>query len=491
MQNRNPVTAGLFLLINPVKYYSYFYKVLIIMDLNVNIRNFGKISHASLVIRPFTVITGYNSSGKSFITRGLYSILHTLNQDVVSAYLINSLNSLERLVSLIWDGIPRRSAQDEMLLEDFVSKLEGLKHEIAGRLDFLALLKSGDLLKSFVPDVENLEDDVARLGSQLQAGKGTKMKAIGPLFLKLQTRLGEFADSLDDWLSVYTYSLENGLKKAFSENFQVADLPRLLQNPNAPARFGMDDDTAEIQVGTDGGIKFKVSHSLLNELHSLKNVVYLESPVYYKMRNVLRDSRISRMNMLRRGAVNPVPKYFYDLDELLEANLPGVPEDLERIAEKVESLIKGNLAITPNGEIVYQEEGRTPVPLNMASSGISNMGMIALLLRRNVLNKGSFLFIDEPEMNLHTTWQHAMLDVLLDLGRAGVNVVIATHSLDMLHRLEAIVEGSDGRVGEMVSINRLSTEGETLHDKTVLQGIREAKKVLGEPYLKVLQDRLP
>ena len=129
--------------------------------------------------------------------------------------------------------------------------------------------------------------------------------------------------------------------------------------------------------------------------------------------------------------------------------------------------------------------------MNMASSGISNMGMIALLLRRNVLNKGSFLFIDEPEMNLHTTWQHAMLDVLLDLGRAGVNVVIATHSLDMLHRLEAIVEGSDGRVGEMVSINRLSTEGETLHDKTVLQGIREAKKVLGEPYLKVLQDRLP
>ena len=431
------------------------------MNLNVNIRNFGKISHASLVIRPFTVITGCNSSGKSFITRGLYSILHTLNQDVVSAYLINSLNSLERLVSLIWDGIPRRSAQDEMLLEDFVSKLERLKREIAVRLDFLALLKSDDLLKSFVPDVENLEDDVARLGSQLQAGKGTKMKAIGPLFLKLQTRLGEFADSLDDWLSVYTYSLENGLKKAFSENFQVADLPRLLQNPNAPARFGMDDDTAEIQVGTDGGIKFKVSHSLLNELHSLKNVV------------------------------NPVPKYFYDLDELLEANLPSVSEDLEQIAEKVETLIKGNLTITPNGEIVYQEKGRTPVPLNMASSGISNMGMIALLLRRNVLNKGSFLFIDEPEMNLHTTWQHAMLDVLLDLGRAGVNVVIATHSLDMLHRLEAVVEGSDGGVGEMVSINRLSTEGETLHDKTVLQGIREAKKVLGEPYLKVLQDRLP
>lgn len=142
---------------------------------------------------------------------------------------------------------------------------------------------------------------------------------------------------------------------------------------------------------------------------------------------------------------------------------------------------------------MYQEDGRNPVSLNMASSGIANLGILALLLRRNVLDEGSFLFIDEPEINLHTTWQHVMVQILLDLSEAGVNVVIATHSLDMMHRLEHIVSEMEPEEAQSkVSVNRLSSEGETLPTTgSVLTDIYEAKQVLGAPYIDLMRERLP
>jgi predicted ATPase len=97
--------------------------------------------------------------------------------------------------------------------------------------------------------------------------------------------------------------------------------------------------------------------------------------------------------------------------------------------------------------------------------------MIQALLKNNVISEGSFIFFDEPETNLHPAWQvvltkvlikwclfyllakfleviHRFQDciihsktnpqqvvltkVLIKLAESGVNVVMATHSLDII-----------------------------------------------------------
>ncbi|HBR4688327.1 TPA: AAA family ATPase, partial [Klebsiella pneumoniae] len=39
------------------------------MKFDIDIKNFGKIKNAKVNIRPFTIIAGPNSSGKSFVTK--------------------------------------------------------------------------------------------------------------------------------------------------------------------------------------------------------------------------------------------------------------------------------------------------------------------------------------------------------------------------------------------------------------------------------------
>jgi predicted ATPase len=67
---------------------------------------------------------------------------------------------------------------------------------------------------------------------------------------------------------------------------------------------------------------------------------------------------------------------------------------------------------------------------------MTNLGMIQALLKNNVISKGSFVFFDEPETNLHPAWQVVLTKVLIKLADSGVNVVMATHSLDMIKALE-------------------------------------------------------
>jgi len=45
------------------------------LEFNLKIKNFGNIEYADINIKPFTLITGKNATGKTFITKGLYCIL--------------------------------------------------------------------------------------------------------------------------------------------------------------------------------------------------------------------------------------------------------------------------------------------------------------------------------------------------------------------------------------------------------------------------------
>ena len=95
--------------------------------------------------------------------------------------------------------------------------------------------------------------------------------------------------------------------------------------------------------------------------------------------------------------------------------------------------------------------------------GIANLGILALLIERKVLDKGSYLFIDEPEAHLHPSWQVIMAETLFELSRQGVNVVIATHSADILKWLEVHVKKNPDDE-QLVALNRFPVNGRQVEE---------------------------
>ena len=460
------------------------------MKTDLHIQNFGKVKSADIHLRPFTVIVGPNSSGKSFITKALYSIFHSMNKDLGIDFLINSVRDAISWSRLIERRIPRISQKDILLFTELRSILSNLQFLISDINEDLTILDTTRIANVINELYISIQESYTTLKNQLNTGVGSKFKAVESEMLFLEMNIKDIKRFVDEGENVYISHFKSDLKQEFLENFQVSSLSTLYsQNEENIFDFS---NLGQIQLKNQT-IDFYFRNSIA-ELQQLYNVVYLESPIYFKLKNALRGVRLSNASFRRKGFLSQVPKYFYDLDQLLEAKISGdLSNEFSTILNKIESCINGSLNIS-KGEISFVDKDRIDVeiPLNMVSSGISNLGLIGLLIKQNVLSKGSYLFIDEPEVNLHTAWQHDMLDVLVDLSKQGVMVVIATHSLDMIYRFEHVVSQEKQLVKkDHFSLNRLTQEGTSIPSEGLITDIRRAKEDLGRPYVELLKARLP
>ncbi len=78
------------------------------------------------------------------------------------------------------------------------------------------------------------------------------------------------------------------------------------------------------------------------------------------------------------------------------------------------------------------------VEMSMVAEGIRKLAMLAQLAAVGALQKGGYLFWDEPEANLNPRLIKVVAYVILQLAKAGIQVFIATHSLFLLRELEVL-----------------------------------------------------
>ena len=155
----------------------------------------------------------------------------------------------------------------------------------------------------------------------------------------------------------------------------------------------------------------------------------------------------------------------------------------ERLTGK--AVMDGKIAISKMGDLLFQENERN-FPLHTTAMGVANLGILALLIERKVLDKDTLLFIDEPEAHLHPAWQVVMAEALFELARQGVNVVIATHSIDILKWLEVHVK-KNPEDEQLVALNQFPVEkGET--DGDFRMKLAKIKRELTEPFSQLFVD---
>ena len=113
--------------------------------------------------------------------------------------------------------------------------------------------------------------------------------------------------------------------------------------------------------------------------------------------------------------------------------------------------------------------------------GIANVGILALLIERKIIDKDAFVFIDEPEAHLHPAWQVVMAETLFELSRRGVNVVLATHSADILKWIEVHVKEKP-EDKELIALNDFTPQGVGDNEQDFEVKLASIKKSLTEPF---------
>lgn len=88
------------------------------------------------------------------------------------------------------------------------------------------------------------------------------------------------------------------------------------------------------------------------------------------------------------------------------------------------------------------DDGDYDLPLMSASSSVSELAPVSLFVRYYV-RPGDLFIVEEPEAHLHPSAQREISDILVQLVNVGVNVLITTHSDNILEQITNFIYAAD------------------------------------------------
>ena len=431
---------------------------------HVKIKNLGKLTDADIRISSFTVFAGANNTGKSFVSKALYSLFGAINANHLAVVfgkhvkpIMSALSSMKEI-----DGFNNEHLDAAILA---VKNLNQTMISIATTNN----MDEFHAIEEALPNINNSVNNVKDVMSKLKMDFENNVSNDDSRKFPFVSMLLKFVDKdifnlmkLKDKnpRDFITEGLQHQIRYNFLHNFQIAKLSDLC--PSMNDCFYINIDGIGKIINKAENVNFSVKHTGLNLLQKYSRVLYLESPIFWRMRNPLENVRnIPSFIFSERERITGVPKYFYDMADMLRETYSGehiCPEVLKKLTG--DDVLGGKVAIGETGELRFLEKGKS-YPLSLAATGVANLGMIALLIEKNLMDENTFLFIDEPEAHLHSAWQEEMAEALFALAKNGVNVVIATHSEKILNWLNKNVKNNPD-AQELIALNHFCADG-TVH----------------------------
>jgi AAA15 family ATPase/GTPase len=114
---------------------------------------------------------------------------------------------------------------------------------------------------------------------------------------------------------------------------------------------------------------------------------------------------------------------------------PAIRE-LNTVKKTLEDLFEGKIERTGQKEQPFLfKKGNQQFAMQQTAEGIKKIGILTTLINNRQLGKGTVLFMDEPETALHPDAIRQMVEMLIGMSKAGVQIFIASHSYFVIKQL--------------------------------------------------------
>ena len=405
-------------------------------NVKISVRNFGPITAADLDLRPLTVFVGPSNTGKTYLSVLIYAlhrVFPNFPQSPLSPYLL----------SIVVDSLNRK------LLEKIITKDQ--------------TVKISDLPSRARKKVQRALTDLDFFKTELKTEleRCFDLESVSALMRIFHTQPNEMTISMehskknqDLWnLDMKVSGSEMTLEGQVNEEMAIS-----LKNWLPSTRSVSELDTLlTYQV-------LRFAHRGLAHRRSIGKPYYLPAARSGIMQShrVIASSLVTRstragLEALEVPTLSGVVADFMEKLILYEESA-GPDDGIRPLADVLESDVLAGQIITkpsPTGypEFLYRpQDMEEEIRLTRSSSMVSELAPFVLFLR-GVISPGDTLIIEEPEAHLHPAAQTQMAATLARLVRAGVKVLVTTHSDFMLQEI-----GNLMRVGMLKEKGALKKE---------------------------------
>lgn len=370
--------------------------------MKVELKNINKIRNASIELNSLTVIAGANDSGKSTVGKVLFSTIKAL---------ISGLNdSEEQKISLIKErGFLFRQRLDSFLFDEEQKKQKDKLFPLGFELDAREIKE----LQSYFEAKETWINSLDIVPRQ-------KMLILKDLSIIKNLLIENSDNSTRVKVEFQSYIESEFLNNICSNNTKKSSI-----------KYTSDDSYVDIELlGND------VTNVIcqMQPKDVLEDITFVESPLYIHILDALLNT--STYREIEKNQKKTI--WFY---------APMVAIHIKDIAQKltngskfihvkkqrsnlfdIKSITGGSFEYDKDIQgLVWKKGDLSLSPVNVAS-GIKSFGIIQLLLAADIINENKMLIWDEPENHLHPKWQIEFAHLLVNLAKAGIPVVVSSHS---------------------------------------------------------------
>jgi len=415
-------------------------------ELRLVVDNLGPVEHASLSLKPLTVLIGGNNTGKTYLAQALYAA----RRAVRDSYRIPSdpLTMRERatLNDLILNSATR---EDDEFRPDFARLLfSHLPEDVQAKTSswiHQALTDVGQLLERQMcatfgvssmselrrwdqPYETAVELRRVRPNGESASLCGTRGASVPELAVDME--IGIHPLQIDSVAMSFEDSLSNEEEERI--NIRASAALKAAAWHEYRGTVGLLGDAHYLPAGRSG---------LLNawtDVVRLRMELERESWGLQTIRNpaldgVALDFISSLAELLGTRQTRPSSKNLLSRRRMSRRLKPDVPASLSLLRR----LMSGEVFSGPGDDNVptleYAQEGHR-IAIRRASSMVADLAPLAMWIDR-ILEPGDLLIVDEPESHLHPRAIRLIARVLVRLVGEGVSVVCATHSPVFLHEL--------------------------------------------------------
>ena len=404
----------------------------------ISVRNFGPIAEADLDLRPLTVFVGPSNTGKTYLSVLIYALhrmfegfleflpLYNLEQLAANWYYKRPVDTTQKVIDKLNIGQP-------LAFSDLPQEVRELA---------LKNLRLG-------PISENIEDELKRCFDLDVVSRLIRSSCDQNDAITVSLTVNE--KNQDLWSSKLRISKSSiTMDGAINENIVIVP-----ENWLSPTR----------RIGVEDLVQ------LLNEHRRIQGKPYYlpaaRSGIMQSHRVIASSlvTRSTRAGLERFSEIPTLSGVVADFMEQLILYKEGEkPNDgLNQIANTLTSdVLAGQIIMNPSPtgypEFLYRPRDMgADMRLTRSSSMVSELAPLVLFIR-GLIRPGDTLIIEEPEAHLHPAAQTEMASALTRLVRAGVKVLVTTHSDFMLKEIANLMH--EGELEEKGALKKQTDKPE-------------------------------
>ena len=182
----------------------------------------------------------------------------------------------------------------------------------------------------------------------------------------------------------------------------------------------------------------------LNDKPNDIDVIFIESPLIWNLQEFFNTTvQIeSRLSQIGENISIPYPYLMKDLDFNLHTKKSDInnTQKNQNIKDSLVEIMNGKFIKNIQSNIYSFSRDKNSYDLINMATGIKYFGIIQVLIDNNRLDKDVVLVLDEPEVHLHPKWQLKLAQVIVNLVKNGIKIIVNSHSPYMIEALQKYSE---------------------------------------------------